>query len=52
MKELTEMCGMNHNQSLPYTPRNAICERMSQTLLDMLGILEEEKKKNWKKDLS
>ena len=53
MKELTEMCGMNHTKSMPYTPQgNAICERMNQTLLDMLGTLEEEKKKNWKNHLS
>ena len=53
MKELTEMCGMNHTKSLPYTPQgNAICERMNQTLLDMLGTLEEEQKKNWKNHLA
>ena len=53
MKELTEMCGMTHTKSLPYTPQgNAICERMNQTLLDMLGTLDEVKKKNWKNHLS
>ena len=44
MKELTEMCGLNHTKSLPYTSQcNTICERMNQTILDMPGTLEEEK---------
>ena len=46
MKELTEMCGINHTKSWPYTPEgNAICERMNQTLLDMQGTLEEERRR-------
>ena len=53
MKELSEMCGMNHTKSLPYTPQgNAICERINQALLDMLGTLGEEKKKNLKNHLA
>ena len=47
MRELTTMSKMKHTQSLAYTPQgNAMCERLNKTLLNMLGTVEEENKKN------
>ena len=52
IKELTELCGMKHMRCLPYTPQgNATCERMNQTLLDMLGTLEDTSKRQWRNHL-
>ncbi len=53
MKELTDMCEMKHTRSLPYTPQgNATCERLNQTLLDMLGTMENSTKRQWKNQLA
>ena len=53
VRELTELCGMRHTRCLPYTPQgNATCERMNQTLLDMLGTMEDTSKRQWRNHLS
>lgn len=53
LKELTDVCGMKHTKCLPYTPQgNSMCERLNQTLLNMLGTMHESTKRQWKNQLS
>jgi len=52
IKELCKMSGMKKSRTTPYHPMgNGACERMNRTLLKMLGTLDNEQKKSWKKHL-
>lgn len=52
MKSLRETFKIKHTTTLPHNPQgNATCERMNQTLLNMLGTLKTDEKANWKKHL-
>ena len=53
MRELSTTLGVERSRTTPYHPMgNGACERVNQTLLGMLGCLEEEKKKSWSKHLA
>lgn len=49
IKELCKLAGVEKSRTTPYHPMgNGMVERFNQTLLKMLGTLEEDKKADWK----
>lgn len=49
IKELCKIAGVDKTRTTPYHPMgNGMVERFNQTLLKMLGTMEEEQKSNWK----
>lgn len=52
IKELCELLNIKQSRTTPYHPMgNGLCERLNRTFLNMLGCLEEDKKKSWKEHL-
>ena len=50
IKELCKLAGIQKSRTTPYHPiGNGMCERMNQSLLNMLGCLSDEQKADWKK---
>ena len=50
MKELCELTGIKKSRTTIYNPKcNGMTERFNKTLIGMLGTLENEQKKDWKK---
>ena len=53
IKELCELMGTKKSRTTSYHPQgNGMCERFNRTLLSMLGTLENDQKRNWKKYVS
>ena len=49
IKELCQLTGIQKTRTTPYHPSgNGQCERLNQTLMNMLGTLEDKQKENWK----
>ena len=49
IKELCNLAGVDKSRTTPYHPmRNGMVERFNQTLLNMLGTLEDDQKEDWK----
>ena len=49
IKELCSLANVSKSRTTPYHPQgNGMAERFNQTLLNMLGTLEEKNKENWK----
>lgn len=52
IRELCKLAGVEKTRTTPYHPQgNGMPERFNETLLNMLGTLEEEQKSNWKAHL-
>ena len=51
--ELCSLMGMKKSRTIVYHPSgNGMCERFNRTLMNMLGTLEDDQKKDWKKHIS
>ena len=53
IKELCSLAGVEKSRTTPYHPMgNGMVERFNQTLLNMLGTLEDHKKEDWKSNVA